>query len=171
MRGWKDNSNVARAAICSIIVQAQRRDDTWFAIASDTLGSPEASLRDYDAHGDNLSLVILIHVVRQQFNLFNEQYWPWYEFSKVLEAASKFDVLDTSPELQHEFCALWNQVTRGAVGQSSPSIFSDRFATFISRSIYTPIPPQQHSMLPLVTTITSCRTHLHTPVQRPWPSS
>jgi hypothetical protein len=33
------------------------------------------------------------------------------KFSKVLFAASKFDVLDTSPELQHEFCALWNQVT------------------------------------------------------------
>ncbi|KAN0140386.1 hypothetical protein V8E53_001595 [Lactarius tabidus] len=76
MRGWKDNSNVARATICSIIVQAQRRDDTWFILVSDTLGSPEASLRDYDAHGDNLSLVILIHVVRQQFNLLNEQYWP-----------------------------------------------------------------------------------------------
>jgi hypothetical protein len=114
MRGWRHNSDVAQATICSILVQAQRRDDPWFILASDTLGSPEASLRDYAAHGDSLSLVILIHVVRQQFNLFDEQYWPRYDFSKVLEAASKFDVLDTSPELQHEFCALWNEVTRGA---------------------------------------------------------
>jgi hypothetical protein len=58
-----------------------------------------------------LSLAILLHVVRQQFSFFDERNWPWEEFSKVLEAASKFDVLDTSPELQHEFCALWNQVT------------------------------------------------------------
>ncbi|KAH9009300.1 hypothetical protein EDB84DRAFT_1571299 [Lactarius hengduanensis] len=31
-------------------------------------------------------------------------------FSKVLEVASEFDVQDTSPELQHAFCALWNQI-------------------------------------------------------------
>ncbi|KAH8984223.1 hypothetical protein EDB92DRAFT_1880889 [Lactarius akahatsu] len=31
-------------------------------------------------------------------------------FSMVLEAASKFDVQDTSPELRQDFCALWNQI-------------------------------------------------------------
>ncbi|KAN0140387.1 hypothetical protein V8E53_001596 [Lactarius tabidus] len=118
MRRWEHNSDVARAAIYSILLQAQRRDDPWFILASDTLGSPEASLRDYAAHGDSLSLVVLIHVVRQQFNLLYEQDWPRDDFWKVLEVASKFDVLDTSPELQHEFCALWNQVTRGTNSES-----------------------------------------------------
>ncbi|KAH9034806.1 hypothetical protein EDB84DRAFT_1676120 [Lactarius hengduanensis] len=31
-------------------------------------------------------------------------------FSMVLEAASEFDVQDTSPELRQDFCALWNQI-------------------------------------------------------------
>jgi hypothetical protein len=113
MRGWGDNMkdiSVAQATVCSIVAQAQRRDHSWFILASDALGSPEAVLRDHATHGNSLSLAILIYVVRQQFNHFKEQHWPYYEFSKVLEAASKFDVLDTSPELQHEFCALWNEL-------------------------------------------------------------
>ncbi|KAH8990831.1 hypothetical protein EDB92DRAFT_2103863 [Lactarius akahatsu] len=31
-------------------------------------------------------------------------------FSEILEAASKFNVQDTSPILQREFCALWNHI-------------------------------------------------------------
>ncbi|KAH9025192.1 hypothetical protein EDB84DRAFT_1505022 [Lactarius hengduanensis] len=34
----------------------------------------------------------------------------WHGFSGVLIKASRFDVQDTSPELQHEFCALWNEI-------------------------------------------------------------
>ncbi|KAH9035997.1 hypothetical protein EDB83DRAFT_2415098, partial [Lactarius deliciosus] len=30
--------------------------------------------------------------------------------SEILKAASEFNVQDTSPDLQHEFCALWNQI-------------------------------------------------------------
>ncbi|KAF8261755.1 hypothetical protein EI94DRAFT_1745275 [Lactarius quietus] len=99
-----------RALVSSVVARAQRRDDIWFAMASDELSVPESVLRNYATHGDSLSLVLLIHVTRQQFSRFQERYWPIYEFSKVLFAASKFNVLDTSHELQHEFCALWNQI-------------------------------------------------------------
>ena len=59
---------------------------------------------------DSLSLAILIHITRQQISHFQEASWPWDEFSNVLQAASRFNVQDTSPDLQHEFCALWNQI-------------------------------------------------------------
>jgi hypothetical protein len=98
-----------RAIVLSVIARAQRRDDLWFAMASDEMVVPESVLRNHATHGNDLSLAILLHVVRQQFSFFDERNWPWREFSKVLEAASKFDVLDTSSELQHEFCALWNR--------------------------------------------------------------
>jgi hypothetical protein len=117
MRGWGDNMkdiSVSQAMVCSIVAQSQHRDHSWFILASEALGSPEAVLRDYSTHGNSLSLAIFIHVVCQQFNHFKEQHWPYYNFSKVLEAASKFDVLDMSPERQHEFCALWNQANRSA---------------------------------------------------------
>jgi hypothetical protein len=54
----------------------------------------------------------LIYVTRQQFAHIQNSSWPFDTISNVLEAASKFNVQDTSPELQHEFCALWNQIVR-----------------------------------------------------------
>jgi hypothetical protein len=115
VKGWghsqgRKTTMKIRAIVLSVIARAQRRDDLWFAMASDEMVVPESVLRNHATHGNDLSLAILLHVVRQQFSFFDERNWPWREFSKVLEAASKFDVLDTSPELQHEFCALWNEV-------------------------------------------------------------
>ena len=119
VRGWDsgDDEKIAlytRAIVSSVVARAQRRDGHWFAMAADAMGVPESVLRSHATHGNDLSLAILIHVVRQQYNINRTGYFLEPEFSKVLEAASKFDVLDTSPELQHEFCALWNEVTHGA---------------------------------------------------------
>ena len=104
----------SHATIPMIVARTQPRDDSWFILASKSLGIPEAVLRDYATHGDNLSLAILIYVTCQQFSNFWQPYWPGDEFSTVLEAASKFNIHDTSPQLQHEFCALWNQVVSKA---------------------------------------------------------
>jgi hypothetical protein len=117
VRGWDDGKGeeitmIIRAIVLSVVAWAQRRDDVWFGLASDEVGVPESVLRNHAAHGKNLSLAILIHVVRQQFSHYWTLHWPCQEFSKVLETASTFDVLDTSLELQNEFCALWNDVAR-----------------------------------------------------------
>ncbi|KAH9054630.1 hypothetical protein EDB87DRAFT_98462 [Lactarius vividus] len=86
------------------------RDDSWFTLASNELGVPETILRDHAANGDSVSLAILIHIFRQQFSLSWNQPWLRDEFSNVLEATSKFNIQDTTLELQHEFCTLWNQI-------------------------------------------------------------
>jgi hypothetical protein len=116
-RSWRTNpdqdSLPTQAAISMIVARVQLRDDSWFVLASSELAVSEAVLRGYTAHGDSLSLAVLIHLIRQQCSYFGKESWPEYAFSKVLEEASKFNVLDTSPELQHEFCALWNEVLRG----------------------------------------------------------
>ena len=119
VRGWDNGDDeeltmINRAIVLSVVARAQRRDGHWFAMAADVMGVPESVLRSHATHGNDLSLAVLIHVVRQQYNINQTQYLLEAEFSKVLVAASKFDVLDTSPELQHEFCALWNEVTREA---------------------------------------------------------
>ena len=100
--------------ISMIIARGKSHDDSWYIFASNVLGIPEASLRDYAAHGDDLSLVILIHFVRQQVTLFQKWYLPENYFSSVLATASNFSVKDTSPELQHKFCTLWNQIVNKA---------------------------------------------------------
>jgi hypothetical protein len=110
----EETTMVIRAIYSSVVARAQRCDDLWFAMAFDEIGVPESVLRNHATHGNNLSLAVSIHVVRKQFTLFGEPHWPYHAFWKVLEAASKFDVLDTSPELQREFCALWNQVVRAS---------------------------------------------------------
>jgi hypothetical protein len=122
VRGW-DNGNdeettmVIQAICSSVMARAQQRCDLWFVLVASEMDVPESILRNM--HSNDLTLAILIHILRQQFTLYRNPHWPSSEFSKVLEAASKFDVQDTSPELQHDFCVLWNQVTHRA-GYSAP---------------------------------------------------
>ena len=122
LRDWGNNMNqdnivYAQSTIYKVLATSQPRDDSWYNIASDELGLPETSLRDYATQGDSLSLVILIHVVRQQFTNFRKRSWSQkFDFSLVLSNASEFDAKDTSSELQHEFCTLWNQIVNEAQG-------------------------------------------------------
>jgi hypothetical protein len=121
VRGWDNGEDektmLIRAIVSSVVARAQLRDDLWFGLASDELGVPESVLRNHATHGADLSLAILIHVVHLQFSLFSRWHWPCREFSKVLEAASKFNILDTSRELQNEFCTLWNELIRSGASR------------------------------------------------------
>ena len=113
----KDEDPAMVQAIFSVVVaRIRRRDDPWFILASSELGIPEAVLRKHSAHGHSLSLVILIYITRQQLSHFGNTSWPSDAVATVLRSASNFDVQNTSLELQHEFCALWNQVVRKAQG-------------------------------------------------------
>ena len=115
----KNHVSSAQVAISKIFVTRQLYDDSWYILASYELGFPEASLREYAAQGDNLSLVILIHLVRKQFSHFRNQSWEQkLDFSNVLFEASKLDAKDTSSELQHDFCALWNQIVNETQGSN-----------------------------------------------------
>jgi hypothetical protein len=120
--GWTKGEHAildAQATISMIVARVHPRDDSWFNLASNAMGVSEATLRNYATHGDSLSLAILIHVVRQQFGYFRKSSWPTADFSFVLEAASTFNGRDTSPDLQHDFCALWNQIARKARNDNS----------------------------------------------------
>ena len=117
VRSWEIDTDgdailYAIARFSTIVARAQPHDNTWFILASESLDLPESVLRDYAAHGDSLSLAVLLHVVRLQFSHFRRRSWPFIEFSKVLDEVSTFNVQVTLPELQHEFCALWNQIAR-----------------------------------------------------------
>ena len=108
---------VIRALFSIVVARVRRHDDSWFILASEELAVPESALRSHAAHGDSLSLVILIHIIRQQFIYLRTPSWPYWGIPSALKSASNFDVQNTSPELQHEFCALWNQMVRAAPDQ------------------------------------------------------
>ena len=112
--GKGEDTTLVQAIFSIVVARVQRQDDSWFNLASNELGIPENVLRSHAAHGDNLSLTILIYVTRQQFTHIRNPSWPSYEISDTLRAASKFNAQDTSPELQHEFCALWNEIVQEA---------------------------------------------------------
>ena len=117
VRRWdnhRSEDNTLVQAIFSVVVaRVQQRNDSWFSLASKEMDVPEAVLRSHAAHGDSLSLAILIYLIRQQFFHFQNPSWP-RTITNVLRAASRFNVQNTSLELQHEFCALWNQLVRKA---------------------------------------------------------
>ncbi|KAH9036008.1 hypothetical protein EDB83DRAFT_2415254 [Lactarius deliciosus] len=140
VKSWRNNTDedtklVTRATTSSIVARVRRRDDPWFILASNELGVPGSVLREYTAHGDNLSFAILIHITRQQFSHFEEEYWPSDAFLNVLKVASDINVQDTSsPELQHAFCTLWNRIVLRAQNEN------DRRMTFLTlrpiRNVY-----------------------------------
>ena len=121
VRGWGDKNYflIAEAGVSRFLALMKQRDDPWFIFASKELGIEEADLREYARHGDSLSLAILTHITRQQFtNYF--KHWPREAFSRILKTASEFNVQDTSPVLQHEFCALWNEIVSKAQKDNDP---------------------------------------------------
>ena len=73
---------------------------------------PEHILRDNIAHGDDSVLLsTFIHVTRQAF-------YSSDKFAEMLLLTfSKFDIRQAVPELQHEFCALWNPILLEARNQ------------------------------------------------------
>ena len=118
VKRWGDRkdaySSLDQSIFSIVVARVQQHDDSWFVLASDQLAIPETVLREHAAYADNLSLAMLIYVTRQQLTHIQNPSWPSSGISDTLSAASKFNVEDTSAELQHEFCAIWNEVVRKA---------------------------------------------------------
>jgi hypothetical protein len=108
-------ASLSRGVVASIISNAER-NDRWFALAVDELGISRGVLRGYLAHGDSVLLANLIYITRQFFhNLLQHDLDPTVTTriaSSLLPSVSKFDILNTLPELQHDFCALWNEIVQ-----------------------------------------------------------
>ena len=135
-KGKDTTTPVIRALFSIAVASVQRHDDSWFILASSAMAIPEAVLRSHAVHRDSLSLVILIHIIRQQFTYLQTTSWPVWKISLALWSASEFDVRDTSPELQHEFCALWNQMVRAAQDRRIALYFRLYMLDYI-RGVYT----------------------------------
>ena len=98
----------ARNIIAGIIA-VQKRDDRWIALAKEQFSLPRRVLQDNIRYGDSVLLLILLHVTS---NLFHSVSPRWD--SNVLCVLSRFDIHNTQPHLQHDFCALWNEIVREA---------------------------------------------------------
>ena len=113
LRRWCNSSDewialTARNIVAGIIA-VQRRDERWIALVKDQFGLPDRVLRDTLPYGDSVLLVILLHVIRK---LFHSVVPPWD--TNILRVLSQFDIRDTLPQLQHDFCSLWNEIVQEA---------------------------------------------------------
>jgi hypothetical protein len=112
LRRWSSTNDErftpsVRRIVAQIVVCVRERDNRWIALVKAEYGMAEHVLREHIGHGDSVLLSILIHVIYQAF--YTGPWTPW-----ILLSLSKFTILDTSPELQHAFCALWNDLVREA---------------------------------------------------------
>jgi hypothetical protein len=103
--------SVRQIAVACIIPRVYKRNDRWIKLVKETLGVPDSVL-DYPAYGDSVLLSILIHISRQ-INRGSSLSW------RILSPLSKFDIRNTRPELQLDFCVLWNEIAQDAQNQRS----------------------------------------------------
>ena len=104
-----DRDAMPQGTTARILLSLRERDDRWITLAARAFGLSEQDLRENVALGDDsVLLAILIHVTRRclRSGLFYHSY--------VLEELSKFDIRNTLPGLQHDFCALWDEIVQEA---------------------------------------------------------
>jgi Family of unknown function (DUF6535) len=99
---------LVRRIVIQVIAGVQERDERWISLTEAEIGVPDYLLREDIRHGDSTLLSLLIHVTRQAFSSGS-----WTQFT--LYSLTQFDICDTRPELQHEFCDLWNEIVREAL--------------------------------------------------------
>ena len=106
--------NVKRIVAC-IVARVRERDDRWTKLVEEAFDIPDYCLRDSLTHGDSVLLFILIHISRE-----NSRASSWT--SGILSSLSKFDICNTLPILQDDFCALWNELSQEAINRESFSV-------------------------------------------------
>ncbi|KAI0290077.1 hypothetical protein B0F90DRAFT_667061 [Multifurca ochricompacta] len=116
---------------------------SWF---SQSIGYLEILSENYLAHGDSLHLANLIQVTRDIFDFYLEERRLDVLTDLSVRAVSRFNIRNTLPELQHEFCDLWNQIHR-----SGPNFIKSCSIFVVSTSLYMKAPVQlrRHFLLTL----------------------
>ena len=133
LRQWDvDNGEMVsfeiRSIVGRIVSGVLKHDDRWMALVLNHLGIPECILQRYLEHGDSALLANLnrlLHVIRQLTR-------PDWAPISALFSMTRFDIQDTLPELQHEFCILWNAFVvearkSGTYSQSVKVLWATRF--------------------------------------------
>ena len=111
-----------QSIVAGVIANVRERDDRWSALAKDQLRTSRDVFQDYVAHGDSVLLANLIYITQKILRPFKNDHYSAYISSSILPSVSRFDIVHTRPKLQHDFCALWNDVVQEACKSGSDSI-------------------------------------------------
>jgi hypothetical protein len=112
----------AQCAVAVIIssVQEQARDDRWAQLVTRQITASESVLRRYFNHDDDSILLANLNNIVQQTLQTSSEIGEHYEVyiksasRRTLEPICKLDARHTLPELQNDFCKLWNELVDAA---------------------------------------------------------
>ena len=101
------------------------RDEHWFKLASGLLNVSKFLLHIYDANGDSMLLANAIFIVRRTVQTYSGSAERHRKdildaSLRTLDTVCKLNIGGTLPELQHEFCGLWNQLVNTAQTDRRP---------------------------------------------------
>jgi hypothetical protein len=115
------------AAVTISSVTLQERDDRWFQLASGPLGTSKNLFQNYLKHRDSILLANAISILRQTIQTYSGSAERHRSdilgaSSKTLESLLRLDHRHAFPDLQNEFCAVWNQLVDLAQNDNRPYI-------------------------------------------------
>jgi len=121
VKNWKSITHAvtlfyAECVAAVTISSVPERDDRWLQLASGPLdASKKYLLHNHSNNCDNILLANTISIVRRTIQTYSGS--PERHRSdilgastKTLESLRKLDIHQTLPELQYEFCSVWNQL-------------------------------------------------------------
>ncbi|KAI0260827.1 hypothetical protein BC834DRAFT_973122 [Gloeopeniophorella convolvens] len=85
-----------------------RTEERWFPIILRQMGVDEATLRQYISYGDSLSLANLLYRIRNAL-CYSSMDFPHRSPWPPSQEDARIRIEDTLPELQHQFCEVWNR--------------------------------------------------------------
>jgi hypothetical protein len=114
----------SQCVVSVIIAEVRQHDGRWFELATNQLRVSRSTLENCLARGDSMLLANCIFISRRTFEAYQEHGWNCdvYSRSKTLQLVSQLDIQDTLPELQHEFCDMWNDLVRNAGNRRSRNL-------------------------------------------------
>jgi hypothetical protein len=128
----KATSFSAHCVVALTISFSRYRDERWIQLASGVLDASKSLLHKYSVHGDNIRLASVIFIVRRTIQTYSASEDHRKDIlnasSKtlelLLELVCKLDIRRTLPELQYEFCGLWNRLVLMAQDEQRPHYVS-----------------------------------------------
>jgi hypothetical protein len=105
----------AQCVAAITLSSVQEHDDRWSQLASGPMGAFKYVSQDHLKQTDSILLASAISIVRQTIQTYSgstehHQSEILGASSKALESLRRLDVGHTFPDLQREFCAVWNQL-------------------------------------------------------------
>jgi hypothetical protein len=132
----------AQCIVAVAISRAPPDDDAWVHIIRGDLNSRHCRYLGEDEN--NIRLCNLIHLTRRLIASRlrgSDQFEQGGVWRNVLTEVRRFEVMKTAPELQHEFCALWNELANVSRSPGASSMARSNAVHILStiRTVYIPL--------------------------------